>query len=216
MINLFIILTIIFIFLIYSAYYIYAVTRKYRLKRERNERFRSLPPGRQYESTIFSILKSRFKKGRLFQNVFLESVSGGATEIDVLAVHNTGIYVIECKNLIGKITGTTSDKYWQHIKADNTQYEFLSPIIQNNIHINACKKLLNKFNMPYYSIIVFNNKCIMPDITSYKAKNAYVIYQKEMMSLIKYLTSQKHIYSDKVINAISEIIKSANKKNMPK
>ena len=74
---------------------------------------------------------------------------------------------------------------------------------------------MQKFDLPYYSIIIFSNKCKIPNIT-YKADNAYIIYQKELVSLIKYLTSQKHIYSNKVIEKISEIIKQEKQINAPK
>lgn len=215
MYDLFYLSAVILCFLIYAVIKIYLVTKKYRLKKERNEKYRNEVPGRLYETTILLLIKNFFQKNSIFKNVFLKNNNGNVTEIDILAVHNTGIYVLECKNYFGSLEGSINDKLWYHTNKKGIKYEFLNPVKQNEIHLAAVKRLLQKFDLPYYSIIIFSNKCKIPNIT-YKADNAYIIYQKELVSLIKYLTSQKHIYSNKVINKISDIIKQENIINTPK
>ena len=215
MYDLFYLSAVILCFLIYAFIKIYFVTKKYRLKKEKKEKYKNEGAGSLYETTILLLIKNFFHKNADFKNIFLKSKNGNNTEIDILAVHNTGIYVIECKNYFGTLEGSINDKLWYHTNKNGIKYDFLNPVKQNEIHIAAVKRLLQKFDLPYYSIIIFSNKCKIPNIT-YKADNAYIIYQKELVSLIKYLTSQKHIYSNKVIEKISEIIKQEKQINAPK
>lgn len=215
MYDLFYLSAVILCFLIYAFIKIYFVTKKYRLKKEKKEKYKNEGAGSLYETTILLLIKNFFHKNTVFKNIFLKSKNGNTTEIDILAVHNTGIYVIECKNYFGTLEGSINDKLWYHTNKNGIKYDFLNPVKQNEIHLAAAKKLLQRFDLPYYSIIIFSNKCKIPNIT-YKADNAYIIYQKELVSLIKYLTSQKHIYSNKVIEKISEIIKQEKQINAPK
>lgn len=209
------VLLIIISFIIYAVIQVYFVTKKYKLKKERKEKYRNELPGKIYETTILLLIKNFFYKNSIFKNIFLKTENNNTTEIDILAVHNTGIYVFECKNYLGSLEGSINDKIWYHTNKKGMKYELLNPVKQNKIHVTAVKKLLNKFDLPYYSIIVFSNKCKMPNI-QYKADNAYIVYQKELVSLIKYLTSQKHIYSNKVIEKIINIIKDEYLANTPK
>lgn len=215
MYDLFYLSAVILCFLIYAFIKIYLVTKKYRLKKKKKEKYKNEGAGSLYETTILLLIKNFFHKNAVFKNIFLKSKNGNNTEIDILAVHNTGIYVLECKNYFGSLEGSINDKLWYHTNKKGIKYEFLNPVKQNEIHLAAVKRLLQKFDLPYYSIIIFSNKCKIPNIT-YKADNAYIIYQKELVSLIKYLTSQKHIYSNKVIEKISEIIKQEKQINAPK
>ena len=88
--------------------------------------------------------------------------------------------LVENKKLFSMIlygpcgTGKTTLAY-TIINELDLKYEFLNPVKQNEIHLAAAKKLLQKFDLPYYSIIIFSNKCKIPNIT-YKADNAYIIY----------------------------------------
>ena len=104
---------------------------------------------------------------------------------------------------------------WFQLKSNNACNEFLNPIIQNNIHINACKQILNKYKLPYYSIIVFGNNCTIPNITQYRAKNVFVIRKKECSALINQIISKQHMYSNQLIDTISELVKVKSKQYIP-
>lgn len=215
MLDIYILFTIISIFLIYFIYFVFFTryTPKQKQKKKKEQKSdANLEVGKNFEQKISNIISHYIKKEWVFQNIYLNSANGRVTEIDVLAIHNTGIYIIECKFMNSKVIGDADDKNWVQIKNNNVCIDFLNPVIQNNNHLNACKMFLDKFKLPYYSIIVFGDKCILPDIKSYKVKDTYIVRKKELASLMRLFTSQKKLYSNKVIDAISELIKTKSRK----
>lgn len=121
MIDLYILLAIIFIFLIYLVFLTVSIKKQKRKKQKIKKTLDlDLEPSKRYENKISRILLNYFKVNCLFQNIYLESIYGGTTEIDVLGIHNTGIYVIECKYMTGVIQGTVNDKLWTQIRNDES------------------------------------------------------------------------------------------------
>ena len=211
MFELYILITIILLFLVYLTYLILSTPQQKNIQPLDS----ALNHSKNHENKINNIVAYHIEKKWIFQNIFLKKSDGKFTEIDVLAVHNTGVYVIECKYMAGKIIGDEDDKSWFQLKSNNTCNEFLNPIIQNNIHINACKQILNKYKLPYYSIIVFGNNCTIPNITSYKAKNVFITHRKDYSALINQLTSRQPIYSNQLVDTMSELIKVKSTKYIP-
>lgn len=211
MFELYILITIILLFLVYLTYFILSTPQQKNIQ----PLDIALNHSKNHENKINNIVAYHIEKKWIFQNIFLKKSDGKFTEIDVLAVHNTGVYVIECKYMAGKIIGDEDDKSWFQLKSNNTCNEFLNPIIQNNIHINACKQILNKYKLPYYSIIVFGNNCTIPNITSYKAKNVFITHRKDCSALINQLTSRQPIYSNQLVDTMSELIKVKSTKYIP-
>ena len=84
-------------------------------------------------------------------------VSDGYSEIDVLLLHETGVYVFESKNVSGSVYGDENHPQWQRFKSNSEKDFFPNPIMQNEGHINAlCDFLqLDKFQFRVFSIIVF-------------------------------------------------------------
>lgn len=210
MFELYILITIIFIFLVYLTYFILSTPQQKNIQ----PLDIALNHSKNHENKISNIVAYYIKKW-IFKNIYLKKSDGKFTEIDVLAVYNTGVYVIECKYMAGKIIGDEDDRSWFQLKSNNACNEFLNPIIQNNIHINACKQILNKYKLPYYSIIVFGNNCTIPNITQYRAKNVFVIRKKECSALINQLISKQHMYSNQLIDIIIELVKVKSKQYIP-
>lgn len=108
----------------------------------------------------FYVFKKLYKiKGyhRFLFNVILPTEKG-TTEIDVLFLHETGIFVYECKSYSGKIYGNEKYKMWNQY-LDGKKNQFYSPILQNQGHINALKKYLNEKESEWiFSFIAFSNR----------------------------------------------------------
>lgn len=79
------------------------------------------------------------------------------SEIDLVLIHKTGLYVFECKNYRGKIYGSDNDEYWVS-KTRNGAFSFYNPIKQNEGHIRALKSHLD---IPMYNIVAFSNTSIL-------------------------------------------------------
>ena len=89
---------------------------------------------------------------------------GTHCEIDIVWIHETGIYVFESKNISGNIYGDENSNQWNQIFR-NHKKQFYNPIFQNNGHINALKRILgNAYS--YYSIIVFSERCELKEVPS--------------------------------------------------
>ena len=106
---------------------------------------------------------------RFLFNCYIPKEDGTTSEIDVILIHNSGIYVFESKNYSGWIFGSeTQGKWTQTLPAGRYSHKehFLNPIIQNKSHIKHLKTYLGEdAGYPYHSIIVFSERCTLKDIT---------------------------------------------------
>lgn len=87
-------------------------------------------------------------------------------EIDLILLHEKGIYVFESKNFTGWIYGSQNANYWlQTFK--QSKYKFYNPIRQNETHIKALISLLHltKENKPN-SYIVFGDEATLKKLPS--------------------------------------------------
>lgn len=124
---------------------------------------------------------------RMIYNCYIPKSDGTTTEIDVLMIHEKGIYVIESKNYSGWIFGTETDKYWtQSLRVGRghaKKYKFYNPIMQNQTHVKWLEKYLVdlNFTIPFYSCIVFGNSCELKNITltsnRHAVLNEYYLYE---------------------------------------
>ncbi len=96
--------------------------------------------------------------GKILMNVRLPVSSTKTTEIDLIMIHKTGIYVFEIKHYKGRIYGNTNDNHWTQFFITTKNNVILSPAKQNEYHIEALKKIYP--NVPMHSAVVFTrNDC---------------------------------------------------------
>lgn len=115
---------------------------------------------------------------KILMNVNIPTKSGKTTEIDLLLIHETGLYVFEVKHFKGNIYGKSSDQKWTQYFRTSPNSHFYNPVLQNQYHIEA---LRNKCpNIPIYSFIIFTSpectlhvKCIESDITVCQLRNLH-------------------------------------------
>ena len=94
-----------------------------------------------------------------YRHVYIPKDSG-FTEIDIVCMSNKGIFVIENKNIHGKVNGSLHDDYWNITYRGYIYEKLYNPIKQNNYHIEMLRKFLGDFgivNIPLYNIVIFNN-----------------------------------------------------------
>lgn len=121
----------------------------------------------------FSYLEKLSGHNRLLTNLYLQKKDGTTTEIDLIMISPTGIYVFESKNYSGWIFGDEESKNWTQTLQNGLKNKFYNPIWQNNGHINALKSTLGIDNSNLYkSYIVFSERCELKkiNITSPKHK----------------------------------------------
>lgn len=84
---------------------------------------------------------------------------GKTSEIDVLLVHEKGIFVIESKNYSGWIFGSVEQANWTQCLPNKDKNKFYNPIKQNRTHINALSQFLEIDKNKMTSFIVFSERC---------------------------------------------------------
>lgn len=92
---------------------------------------------------------------KILMNLNVPAANGKTTEIDLLMIHETGLYVFEAKYYKGTIYGRYEDTKWTQYFRTQPNSHFHSPVKQNEYHIEAIKKLFPE--TPVYSFIVFTN-----------------------------------------------------------
>ncbi len=153
--------------------------------------------------TIWTACEYDKRYYKLLRNVYIPKPNGKYSEIDVLLLHETGVYVFESKNLSGTVYGDYKHPQWERYKKNGEKDFIVNPIKQNESHINAlCNYLqLNKFQLRAFNIVVFGSKAELKYIPENSSFNSiHEIYNLEM-ELIKKMTSQKNFYSPKTIDS---------------
>ena len=92
---------------------------------------------------------------KILMNLRIPVSSAHTTEIDLLLIHETGLYVFEIKHYKGIIYGKDTDAVWTQYFRTAKNNTFKNPIEQNGYHIRALKKLFP--NTPIRSCIVFTS-----------------------------------------------------------
>lgn len=147
--------------------------------------------GTRGEYSVATILAPlQFQSARILHNLYIPIQNGNTTEIDTVLITRSGIFVIEVKNLSGWIFGDATRKYWcQSLPTSrgSRKHSFYNPIWQNGTHIRALRQLFTQ-NIPFYSIIVFSDRCTLKQI-SIKDARANVVYLRELRFLIERIQS---------------------------
>lgn len=128
--------------------------------------------GIEGEYLLYKELAAYEKDGaKLLFNCYIPTKAHKMTEIDVLMLHQSGIYVFESKNYSGWIFGSEQDEEWTQsllVRGHETQKEhFFNPVLQNKLHIKHLCELLKMKQEQVYSIIVFSDRCELKSITLY-------------------------------------------------
>lgn len=162
-----------------------------------------------YKTPSFLMSKSEFLEYKTFNKIkcidgfkkvlvdlLIDVDDKKSSQIDLVALHKSGIYVIECKNTVCSINGNYSDEYWNY--SNNLRY---SPLYQNNSHINVLKDKLNINDDSYFnSIIIFGNKSninIYNDSCNDNFYNPYIIPLRDIKSTLYKISKEKeHLLSD--------------------
>ncbi len=174
-----------------------------------NESETKYPPslrdkGAYGEFLTYNCLKNIAGDKKWLFNVYLPT-ENGTTEIDVLLIHNSGLYAFESKNYSGWIFGNEKDKYWVQSlhagKGKTAKNKFLNPIMQNQHHIKYLKAQLKDSSIPVYSYIVFSERCVMKNVTIYDDK-AKVVKRNYLLDAVKQNSEAVHILSKNDITCI--------------
>ena len=137
------------------------------------------------EFLIFTGLEKLERYHRLMTNIYLPKADGSTTEIDVLMIAETGIYVFESKNYSGWIFGDEKGKNWTQVLENKQKNHFYNPVWQNNGHITALKYATGLRNPEMYkSYIVFSERCTLKKV-NVDSPNIFVMKRDSLLRNVK-------------------------------
>lgn len=121
----------------------------------------------------------------ILTNLYLPKEDGTTTEIDLLMLYETGIYVFESKNYSGWIFGDEKSRYWTQTLESGEKNRFFNPIWQNKAHIKALVNMLPGVDESICkSYIIFSERCELKKIVV-GATLAKVINRQDLIWTLK-------------------------------
>lgn len=165
----------------------------------------------EYETSLK--LRSFDSKSKILFDLYIPIENGQTTQIDLVMINNYGIYVIESKNISGKIYGSEKDKYWTIIYDNNYKnVKYFNPILQNKKHTNAIIKLFPNIDVTFYEqYVVLSERCKLEKMN---INNKYIHVVKRENLINNLLLRQKELkpkFSDNEVNMIyNELLRYCN------
>ena len=102
-------------------------------------------------------------KGTVFRDVYVEG-SHGVQQIDIIAVTEKGILVVEKKTYIGLIIGSAYDKQWMVIlNRGKKKFPMKNPHHQNYGHIQALCEKFPALKDKFIDLVIFGNNAKLGD-----------------------------------------------------
>ena len=139
------------------------------------------------ESLIFNELDEIAGYHKIVANCYLPKEDGSTSEVDLIMIHEKGIFVIESKDYSGWIFGNYQNKYWTQSlsgRGGAVKYRFYNPIWQNKGHIKSLNNYIDISQYPIYSYIVFSNHCELMEVTANPRDNVEVINRNRLIAAI--------------------------------
>lgn len=166
--------------------------------------------GRRGEYDTYRYLRSLDGYKKFLFNCYIPKEDGTMTEVDVILLHESGIYVLESKNYSGWIFGTETQKQWTQMlatgKGKTRKEHFLNPIIQNKVHLKWLQTYLKDFdNLTLYSYIVFSIRCELKNITL-TSGNHFVVKRENLLEAVSRNAAASNIKMTKSL--IDEVYKT--------
>lgn len=115
------------------------------------------------ERRIEAEITEGFPNAKTIKNAYIPKASGGYSEIDLIALTEKGIFIIESKNLTGKITGSWKDENIFVEHPGGQTFTLMNPIDQNTRHFQALKNILGFKNDYFRNIVVFGDNSYISD-----------------------------------------------------
>lgn len=158
------------------------------------------------EYLIYEFVKHLPGYKRFLFNCYVPKKTGGLTEIDLIMIHEKGIYVFESKNYSGWVYGNENDMYWTQTFRNYDgikKYKFYNPIKQNAGHIEALKNYLSFYpHITYYSYIVFDNQTTLKQINQETNRHNIVKRSEINEKILSGINQSPIILSVEAVNRI--------------
>lgn len=134
------------------------------------------------------------------------------SEIDLLMIHEKGIFVFESKNYSGWIFGNASQLNWTQSLQNGEKHHFYNPIRQNQTHIKALSEYLNMPISSFTSYIVFSERCSLKSVPE-NTDQVIIVRRPDMLKKLRtQLGSSVNLYSsEEMLQLVQKLQPLTNK-----
>ena len=148
----------------------------------------------------------------VLKNIYVPT-RGKTTEIDLLMIHEKGIFVFESKNYSGWIFGSADQLNWTQSLQNGEKYKFYNPIRQNQTHIKALSEFLGKPISEFMSFIVFSERCTLKKVPE-DTNDVIIVRRPNMLKKLRtILKSTQSKYSHDEIRALADQLRPLTNKD---
>ena len=144
--------------------------------------------GQRGEEKVYDTLEKLDGHKAVIRNCYLPTQRGDTTEVDLVLIHESGIYVIESKNYSGWIFGSENRREWTQTfpkgNGETTKYKFYNPILQNGTHIKEIQRILGEKRNNIYSYVVFGDDCELMNV-QWNENECHVLKGRELLQNVK-------------------------------
>ena len=158
--------------------------------------------GNYGEFLTYTCLENLGEQHKLLTNVYLPKGDGTTTEIDLIMISATGIYVFESKNYSGWIFGDENSRYWKQIFRGGRHFQFYNPIWQNKKHISVLKQHLGLGDEVFRSYIVFSERCVLKKMSVYSPEVKVMNRDELACEIVEDMTQRPEIFTPLEIEQI--------------
>lgn len=139
------------------------------------------------------------------------------SEIDLLMIHEKGIFVFESKNYSGWIFGSAEQLNWTQSLPNREKHQFYNPIRQNLTHIKALSEYLNIPISSFTSYIVFSERCSLKSVPE-DTKQVIIVRRPDMLEKLRMqLRSSVNLYThDEIMQLVQKLQPLTNKSEAEK
>ncbi len=130
-------------------------------------------------------------------------IKGKTTEIDLLMIHEKGIFVFESKNYSGWIFGDSDQLNWTQCLQNGKKFHFYNPIRQNKTHITALAQYMKISSDGFTSFIVFSERCSLKKVPP-SSQKVVIVRRPDMLREIRVrLNNSTIIFSESEIRTMA-------------
>jgi len=138
-------------------------------------------------------------------NCYVPKENGTFTEIDLMMLHTSGIYVFESKNYSGWIFGNETARQWTQSFRSGRKVRFFNPLIQNANHIKYLQRFLQGLAQEtFQSVIVFSERCELQKITLTSTQHLVIKRNQLPHAIVPYL--QRQVFSPDDIETLYQYL----------
>lgn len=168
-------------------------------------------------STEFALTNGNLDGGLVVLKNIYVPYRGKTSEIDLLMIHEKGIFVFESKNYSGWIFGSTDQLNWTQSLQNGEKHRFYNPIRQNQTHIRALSEYLNMPTSSFTSYIVFSERCSLKSVPE-DTDQVVIVRRPDMLKKLRsQLRSSVNMYSpEEMLQLVQKLQPLTNKSEAEK